>query len=69
MVFITIGLFFFILNCCAFIDIAFKEFGSRGRKILWFIVALVPFIGCVIYFLTGFWQGKKPSGIRTVDFE
>jgi len=63
---VSVGLFFFLLNCWAFIDIYLKDFGSLGRKVIWFAVAFIPFLGCVTYFLIGFWQGKKKSAMPAV---
>jgi hypothetical protein len=56
------GIAFFLLTCVAILDIARKDFGSIQVKALWgFIVALIPFIGVLIYFLIGFRRGKKPA--------
>jgi len=58
------GAFFYLLTCLAFIDIARKDFGSLGIKVLWGFVVFIPFIGVVIYIVLGFRSGKviKPEG-------
>ncbi len=50
---------FFILTVWAISDVLRKSFGSTGQKALWAIVASIPFIGAIIYLLTGFRRGKK----------
>ena len=57
------GAFFYLLTCLAFIDIARKDFGSLGIKVLWGFVVFIPFIGVVIYIVLGFRSGKviKPE--------
>jgi len=58
---ILTGVVFFLLTCIAILDIARKDFGSIQMKALWgFLVAMVPFIGVVVYFLFGARRGKKP---------
>ena len=55
---IAVGVFFYLLTCIAFIDIARKDFGSLGIKALWGVIAFIPFIGVVIYIIFGFRKGK-----------
>ena len=57
---ISVGVFFLILTWLAVFDIARKDFATTGKKILWGFVALVPFIGPIIYFIVGYRIGKKP---------
>ncbi|WP_027359915.1 PLDc N-terminal domain-containing protein [Desulforegula conservatrix] len=57
-----IGLLFFVLTNIAFFDVARKDFGSLPQKALWAIVALIPFIGFVIYFAFGARKGAKKPG-------
>jgi hypothetical protein len=58
---ILTGILFFLLTCVAILDIARKDFGSIQMKALWgFLVAMVPFIGVLIYFVFGFRKGKRP---------
>lgn len=58
---IKIGVVFFVLTILAVFDVSRKDFGTLGRKIVWAIVALIPFIGWLIYLLFGFRKGKKPT--------
>jgi hypothetical protein len=55
------GVFFFLLTFFAIWDIAWKDFGSLGKKALWGIITLTPFIGPILYFAIGFRRGKKPE--------
>lgn len=50
---------FIFLTAWAVVDAARKEFGTIARKATWLIVASIPFVGCIIYFLVGRRQGKK----------
>ena len=68
MVVVLTGVVFFILTCIAILDIARKDFGSIQMKALWgFLVAMVPFIGVVVYFLVGFKKGKRSVGELPAD--
>ena len=56
------GVVFFLITCAALLDIARKDFGSIQMKAVWaFVVALVPFVGVVVYFMFGFRKGKRPA--------
>ncbi len=57
---IAIGFIFFALTILAFMDVARKNFGSTGKKALWGIIALLPFVGWLIYFLLGMRRGVAP---------
>ena len=62
------GIAFFLLTCLAILDIARKDFGSIQMKALWgFLVAMVPFIGVVVYFLIGARKGKKYADQEAAD--
>jgi hypothetical protein len=68
MIIVLTGVAFFLLTCVALLDIARKDFGGIQFKALWaFIVALVPFIGVVVYFFFGFRKGKRPAVDTPVD--
>ncbi|MBC2710379.1 MAG: PLDc_N domain-containing protein [Desulfosarcina sp.] len=68
MIIVLTGVAFFLMTCMALLDIARKDFGSIEMKALWaFIVALVPFIGVVVYFLFGFRKGKRPAAESPTD--
>jgi len=54
-----IAVVFYVLTILAVVDIARKDFGSLGKKALWACIALMPFIGWLIYLIFGFRRGKK----------
>jgi hypothetical protein len=56
------GVLFFLITCVAILDIARKDFGSIQMKALWgVVVAMMPFIGVLIYFVFGFRKGRLPT--------
>jgi hypothetical protein len=62
MIIVLTGVAFFLLTCVAILDIARKDFGSIEMKALWaFIVALVPFIGVLVYLIFGRTRGRLPA--------
>ncbi len=60
---IAAGIFFYMLTCLAFFDIARKDFGSIAKKAMWGVIAFIPFIGVVIYLLFGYRKGKNPQAV------
>lgn len=58
---ISVGIIFYIFTCLAFVDIARKRFDSVKTKAIWGIIAFIPFIGCVVYFLLGSKKGKAQA--------
>lgn len=58
MVWAGIGFVFFALTMVAVVDVARKDFGSEKAKLSWWIVAIIPFIGWLIYFAAGFRKGR-----------
>ena len=50
---------FLLATLWAVIHAAQKEFGSLREKVLWMMVAAIPFIGFIIYLIFGFRKGKK----------
>ena len=50
------------MTCIAVIDIAYKDFGGIEKKALWGFVAMVPFLGPLVYFLFGYRKGRRRSG-------
>lgn len=60
--FIAITVPFFLLTLWALVDISMKQFKSGGEKAAWWLIALMPFIGCFVYFFFGFRRGKKTGG-------
>ena len=68
MIIVLTGLAFFLMTCVAILDIARKDFGSIELKAVWvFIVALVPFIGVLIYIFIGRTKGKRPAADAAVE--
>ena len=68
MIIVLTGLAFFLMTCVAILDIARKDYGSIEMKALWvFIVALVPFIGVLIYIVVGRNKGKRPAADAAVE--
>jgi uncharacterized membrane protein YhaH (DUF805 family) len=57
---IKISVVFYLLTVLAIVDIMRKDFGTIGKKALWGVIALIPFIGWLIYLIFGFRKGKKP---------
>lgn len=67
-VWIKISVFFYLLTVLAIIDIIRKDFGTIGKKALWGLIAVVPFVGWLVYLIFGFRKGKKPeSGDPSTD--
>ncbi len=59
-VLILLVLPFFLLTVWALVDVAAKQFpGQTGEKVVWWIVATIPFIGWLIYLVTGRRRGRK----------
>ncbi|WP_144682641.1 PLDc N-terminal domain-containing protein [Desulfobotulus alkaliphilus] len=54
-----LGFLFLLLTNLAFFDVLRRDFGSRGKKIFWGFVALIPFIGCLIYAIIGIHLGRR----------
>ena len=61
MVWIKISVVFYLFTILAVIDIVRKDFGTIGKKALWGIIAMIPFVGWLIYLIIGFRKGKKPG--------
>ncbi len=45
----------------ALIDIIKKDFGSIKAKVIWHFIALIPFVGWLIYLVFGFKKGQKKT--------
>ncbi len=50
---------FFLLTIWAVTNAAQRDFSTLGQKIVWMLVASIPFIGFFIYFIFGMRKGKK----------
>jgi len=59
--FIAMTVPFFLLTLWALVDISIKRFKSSGEKAAWWLIALIPFVGCFVYLIVGFRRGKKPA--------
>ena len=62
-IFVGLCVPFFLGTIWAVVDVAQKDFGTMGKKALWWIIASVPFIGFIIYLIVGFRKGNK-TGFR-----
>jgi len=51
----------FALTMVALIDIIKRDFPSTKEKFIWHLVAIVPIIGWLIYFILGTKKGKKKT--------
>ena len=49
------------LTMVALVDSLKKDFSTPGEKMLWHIIAMIPFFGWIIYFLFGAKKGKKQT--------
>ncbi len=63
-VFLALCIPFFLLTIWAVVDVAQREFENNRTKVLWWLIASIPFVGFVPYFLIGIRQGKKPDGAK-----
>jgi Phospholipase_D-nuclease N-terminal len=59
LIFLAICVPFFIGTIWAVTDVAQKDFGTGKSKAVWWVVASIPFVGFIVYLLTGFRKGKK----------
>jgi hypothetical protein len=60
-IFLALCVPFFLMTVWAIVDVAQRDFGTVGQKALWWIIASIPFVGFIPYFLFGFRKGKKPE--------
>jgi hypothetical protein len=58
-IFLAICVPFFFATIWAIVDVAQKDFGTTGKKALWWLIVSVPFIGFLVYLIFGFRKGKK----------
>lgn len=59
--FVLLSIPFFLLTVWALVDISIKDFKTLKEKVIWYLVALIPFIGWLIYLILGFRRGVKPN--------
>jgi hypothetical protein len=58
-VFLVLTIPFLLLTVWALVDVSMKTFPSMGEKVVWWIVAIIPFIGWLVYLALGFRRGVK----------
>jgi hypothetical protein len=58
-IFVGLCVPFFLGTIWAIVDVAQKDFGTAGKKALWWIIASVPFIGFIVYLVFGYRKGEK----------
>jgi hypothetical protein len=59
-IFLAVCVPFFIGTIWAVVDVAQKDFGTVKNKAVWWVVASIPFVGFIVYLLTGFRKGRRP---------
>lgn len=55
------GIGFYLITCWAIFDIARKDFGGIEKKAAWAFVALIPFLGPIIYIAAGYRRGRRKA--------
>ena len=60
-IFLALCIPFFLLTIWALVDLAQRDFGSVGKKAIWWLIVSIPFLGFIPYFLIGMRMGKKPG--------
>ena len=60
-IFLAVCVPFFIGTIWAVVDVAQKDFGTAKDKAVWWVVASIPFVGFIVYLLTGFRKGRRPD--------
>ncbi|MBF0259375.1 MAG: PLDc N-terminal domain-containing protein [Desulfamplus sp.] len=56
-----IGMIFWGLTMLAMVNVILKDFGSVQNKAIWGVVALIPFVGWLIYFMFGAKRGVRKN--------
>ncbi len=59
-IFLALNIPFFCATVWAVVNAGTKDFGSMRKKLLWVLVAAIPYIGFIIYLLFGFRKGRRP---------
>ena len=47
------------LTFLALSDVARKDFRTAREKVIWWVVASIPFVGCIAYLIGGYRRGKR----------
>lgn len=58
------GLAFLLLTWWAIFDIVRKDFGGIEKKAAWAFVAMIPFLGPILYFAVGCRRGSKKDSVH-----
>jgi uncharacterized membrane protein YhaH (DUF805 family) len=58
--FVGICIPFLLATIWALVDCAQRDFADLRTKVIWMVVAGIPFIGFIIYLAFGLRKGKKP---------
>ena len=58
-----VGAIFWGVTMLAMIDIILKDFGSIKIKAVWGLVAIIPFVGWLLYFLLGAKKGIRKKNL------
>jgi len=58
-IFIALTIPFFLVTVWALVDISVKQFRTFEEKAVWWLVAIIPFFGWLVYFIFGFRRGVK----------
>ena len=61
LVVIVLTIPFFALTVWAVVDALQRDFSTVGQKALWCLMAAIPFVGFIPYFLIGIRKGRKPQ--------
>lgn len=51
----------FLFTHLAVKDVILKDFGSRKTKMIWHFIAIIPFIGWLIYLIFGSKKGHRKT--------
>ena len=52
---------FFLATIWAIVDAAQRDFGTLRARVIWIVVAGIPFAGFIVYLIFGLRKGKKPG--------
>jgi len=58
-IFLALCIPFFLATVWSIVDVSQKDFGTAGKKAMWWVVVSVPFVGFMVYLIFGFRKGKK----------
>ena len=50
-----------LLTLWAIVDAAKREFSTTGQKVLWLLLAAIPYLGFLVYFIFGRGKGERPA--------